>query len=121
MADPSGNSPSKDHQFLSWKTSHVGNIEVISSILSIWEDDNIEKLENKQWKCLWCNIKFQVINATKALDHVIGTKFVRIKICIASTYQYYLLRYKDLQKIKAANKGLLNYYSQKMIASVSHL
>ena len=35
--------------------------------------------------------------------------------------QAYLSRYKELQKIKAAKKGLRNDYSRKMISSISRL
>ena len=86
-----------------------------------WEDDHIERLENNQWMCLWCNIEFQVINATKALDHVIGTKCMHIDRCMASIDQSHLSRYKVLQTIKAAKKGLLNDYLHKMISSISRL
>ena len=54
--------------------------EVLSSITYIWEDDHIDRLENNQWKCLWCNVIFQGVYATKALDHVIGTRIMHIKI-----------------------------------------
>ena len=121
MADPSGNSPSKYHLIFSQKPSNSDNIAVLSSISSIWEDDIIEKLENNQWKCLWCDVKFQGINATKFLAHVIGTKCIHIKRCTASIYQDYLSRYKELQEIKSAKKGLINDYSQKMISSISRL
>ena len=69
----------------------------------------------------WCDVKFQGINATKALAHVIGTKSMHIKRCTASIDQAYFSRYKELQKMKAAKKGLLNNYSQKMISSISRL
>ena len=46
---------------------------------------------------------------------------MRIKRCTASTYQSHISRYKELQQIKAAKKGLLNDYSQKMIYSISRL
>ena len=82
---------------------------------SIWEDDHIERLENNQWKFLWCNIKFQDINS------IIGTPYMHIKRCIASMYQAHLSRYKDLQLIKSSNKGLLNDYLQKMISYISLL
>ena len=121
MADPSGNSPLKYHLFFSRKFFNSGNIAVLSSISSIWEDKHIENLEDNQWKYLWCHIKFEGINATKALARVIGTKSMHIKIFTASIDQDYLSRYKELQKIKAANKGLLNDYSQKMISSISRL
>ena len=35
----------------------------------------------KNWQFLWCNTSFQVINATKALAHVLGKKGVHIKSC----------------------------------------
>ena len=121
MAYPSGNSPPKYHLIFSRKQSHLGNIEVLSSISSIWEDNHIEKLKNNQWKCLWCNVKFQGIHAKKSIDSVIVTKCMHIKRCIASIDKSYLSRYKELQKIKAAKKCLLNDYSQKMISSISRL
>ena len=79
MADPYGNSPSKYHILISRKPSNSGNIAVLSSISSIWEDEHIEKLGDNQWKCLWCDVKCHGINATKALAHVIGTKSMHIK------------------------------------------
>ena len=102
MIYPPGNSPSKYHHLFSQKPSHIGNTEVLSYISSIWEDDRIERLENNQWKCLWCNVIFQVINATKALYHVIETKRMHIKRCISSIYQYHLSRYKDLNCLHTA-------------------
>ena len=121
MADPSDKSLSKYHLIVSRKPSNLGNISVLSPISSIQEDDYIEKLETNLWKCLWFNFKFQGINATKSLARVIGTKYMHIKICTVSIEQAYLSRYTELQKIKAAKKGLLNNYSQKIISSVSHL
>ena len=96
---------------LSRKPSNSVNIEVLSSISSILEDDHIDKLENNHWKCLWCDIKFQGINVTKALDHVIGTEFMNIKRCTDSIDQYYLSIYKELQQIKSAKKGIIDDYS----------
>ena len=121
MADPYVNSPSKYHLLFIRKPSNSGNIVVLTSISSIWEDKHIEKLEDNQWKCLWCDVKFQGINTTKALAHVIGTKSMHIHRCPASIDQAYLSRYKELHKIKAAKKGRLNDYSQKMISSISRL
>ena len=121
MADPYGNSPSKYHLLFSRKPSNSGNIAVLSSIKSIWEDKHVENLIDNKWKCLWCDVKFQGIHATKTLDHVIGTKSVHIKRCMASNDQSYLSRYKELQQIKAAKKVLLNDYSQKIISSISCL
>ena len=119
--DPSVNSPSKYHLLFSCKPLNSGNIVVLSSISSIWEDDHIEKLKDNQWKSLWCDVKFQGINATKSVASFIGTKCMHIKRCTASIYQDYLSRYKYLQKIEDAKKGLINDYSQKMIHSISRL
>ena len=96
MADPYGNSPSNYHILNGRKPPISGNIAVLSSIKSIWEDKHIEKLEDNQWKCLWCDVTFQGVNATKALPHVIGTKSMHIKQCTASIGQAYLSRYKEL-------------------------
>ena len=109
MADPYGNAPSKYHLLFGRKPSNSDNIAVLTSIKSILEDDQIEKLEDNQWKCLWCDVTFQGINATKALAHVIGTKCMHIKRCTASIDQAHISRYKELQQIKVAKKGLLNY------------
>ena len=108
MADPYGNSLSKYHLIFSRKPSNSGNIAVLSSITSIWEDKHIEKLEDNQWKCLWFDVEFQGIDATKPLAHVIGNNSMHINICTASIDQAYLSRYKELQQIKAAKKSLLN-------------
>ena len=117
MADSYGNSPSKYHLLFGRKPSNSDNIAVLTSIKSIWDEDQIAKLEDNQWKCLWCDVTFQGINATKALAHVIGTKCMHIKRCTASIDQAHISIYKELQKIKAAKKGILNDYLQKMISS----
>ena len=90
MADPYGNSPSKYHLIFSRKRTNSGNIAVISSISTILEEKHTEKLEDNLSKCLWCDVKFQVINAKKALAHVIGTKIMLIKRCTDLIDQAYL-------------------------------
>ena len=104
MEDLPGNSPSKYHRLLNRKPLHEGNIEVLSYISSIWEDDHIERLENNQWKYLWCDVKFKGINANKSLAHVI----MHIKRCIASIDKAHLSIYKDLQLIKSSKKDILH-------------
>ena len=121
MADPYGNSTSKYHLPFGRKLSNSDNISVLTSIKSIWGDNQIEKLKDNQWKCLWCDVTFKGINATKSLAHVIGTKSMHIKRFTASIDQAHISRYKELKQIKAAKKGLLNDYSQKMISSISRL
>ena len=41
----------------------------------------------KNWQCLWCNQSFQGINATKALDHVLGEKGMHIKSCYVDKHK----------------------------------
>ena len=79
MADPYGNSPSEYHLLFGRKLPNSDNIAVLTSIKLIWDDDQIEKLEDNQCNCLWCDVIFQGINATKAPAHVIGTKCMHIK------------------------------------------
>ena len=43
-------------------------------ISSISYDDHNLRLDKNNWQWLWCNTSFQGINATKALDHVLGNK-----------------------------------------------
>ena len=50
-------------------------------ISSTWDDDHIQRLDENNWECLWCNTSFQGINATKALAHVLGKKSMHIKSC----------------------------------------
>ena len=100
MADLYGNSPTKYHPLFSCKPSNSGNIAGLSSIKSIGEDKHIENLKDNQWKCLWCDVTFQGINATKSLAHVIGTKSMHINRCTASIDQDYLSIYKELHQIK---------------------
>ena len=121
MSDPPGNSPSKCHQLFSSKSSYIGKNKVISSMNSIWEDGHIKRPEINHRKCLWCDVIFQVINSTKALARVIGTRSIHIKRCFAEIHQYHLSRYKEPQIIKAVNKGIINNYFHKMISSISRL
>ena len=51
------------------------------SFSSIWDDDHILSLDEKNWQCLWCNVSFQGINTTKDLDHILGKKGIHNKSC----------------------------------------
>ena len=51
----------------------------LAFILSIWDDDHIRRLDEKTWKCLWCNRNVQGINATKDIAHVLEKKGLNIK------------------------------------------
>ena len=90
MADPYGNSPSKYHLLFGRKTLNSDNLAVLTSIESIWDDDQIEKLKDNQWNSLWCDVTFQGIDATKSLARVIGTKIMHINRCTASIDQAHI-------------------------------
>ena len=71
--------------------------------------------------CLWCDINFQVINYTKSLAHVIGTRGVHIRVFVMLLIK---LVFKDTNIFiikKSAKKGLINDYSYRVISSISCL
>ena len=79
------------------------------TLTTIWDCDKIQKIfhdeSNKfkpQWKCSWCNKKFQCHNASRALAHVTGgeelCKRKHVKACdnINTIGETYKLQYKLL-------------------------
>ena len=72
-------------------------------------------------KCHWCDIIFQVINATKSISRVLGTRGMNIKSHVSDIDKPHLSRYKDLKLPKASNEGFIKEYSHKMIPSISSL
>ena len=48
-------------------------------VSSIWYDDHILRLDEKNCQCLWCNTGFQGINYTKFIYHILGEKGMHIK------------------------------------------
>ena len=75
------------------------NIDFISSI---WDDDQIMRLDEKNWQFLWCNTNFQGINDTEALDQVLGKKVMHIKIVQVPKEK---LSYKKIPKDSAIKIG----------------
>ena len=73
------------------------------------------------WQLLWCSKIFQSINATKALSNVLGKQGMFIKSCYASMEKYHITRYQELQNFKAAQKGVIQDYSEKIKALISFL
>ena len=93
----------------------------LSFISSIWEDYHVEKLDNNHWKCLWCNNKIQVINATKDLNGVLGIQGMHIMCCFTQTNKYRISRYKYLRHYKASKKNVIRNHFQKVNTSISGL
>ena len=85
----------------------------------IWDDDHVLGIDEHNWKCLWCTKKTQGFNATKALSHVLGKKDMHIKCYYTYMDKYGITRYQYLKDFKQAWKGVLNYYSDNIKASIS--
>ena len=69
------------HSFFNMEKTSAETATKLNLISSIWDDDYIWRLDEKNWQCLWCDQTFQGINATKALAHVLGKKGMHIKSC----------------------------------------
>ena len=83
-------SPAFNSFFNKEKTS-TENATKLDFISSIWDDDRIRRLDEKNWQWLWCNQTFQGINSTKALAHVLGKKGMHIKTCyVAKDKSHYI-------------------------------
>ena len=63
----------------------------------IWDDDDILRLDEKNWQCLWCNKSCQGINATKGLAHILGKEGMHIKSCYVPKDKSHIKRYQELQ------------------------
>ena len=82
MLSPTSQYSSAFHSFFNKEKTSAETATKLDLISSIWEDDHIRRLDEKNWQCLWCNQTCQEINATKALSHVLTKKGVHIKVFI---------------------------------------
>ena len=89
MLYPTGQSSPAFHSFLNKEKKISETATKLEFISSIWDDDHIQRLDEKNWQCLWCNQCFQWINATKAISHVLGNKGMHIKDCYVSKEKYH--------------------------------
>ena len=67
MSSPRSQSSPALHSFFNKEKTSAETTTKLDIISSIWDDDHIQRLDEKNWQCLWCNQTFQGINATKAL------------------------------------------------------
>ena len=95
--------------------------DTLNFISSIWEDDCIEKLDNNQWECLWCDITIHIINSTKDLSRVLGISGMHIKSFSPAIEKYHWYIYKDIWKQKAYKKIVINDHMHKVNSSISRL
>ena len=114
ISDTSSYSSSKTHH-LFCKTESSSRLEAILNFISyIWEDYCIEKLEDNKWKCFWCVITFQGINATKSLAYALVTRDMHTKSCNTSIDKSHLSRYKDIHKYRYSKKNIINDHLHKL-------
>ena len=121
MWSPTSQSSPAFHSFLNEENKSAETATKLDLISSIWDDDHIRRLYEKNWQCLWCNQTFQGINATKALAHVLGKKGMYIKSCYVAKDKDHTTRYQELQNYKHASKGVLHEYSENIRASITSL
>ena len=70
MSSTTSQSSSAFHSFLNQEKISAETATKLDFVSSIWDDDHIWRIDEKNWQCSWCNQTFQGINATKALVHV---------------------------------------------------
>ena len=85
------------HQLFNKEKTNSETENKLDFISSIWDDDQILRLGENNWQCLWCNTSFQVINANKALVRVLGKNVKNIKICYVPQEKAHIRRYQELQ------------------------
>ena len=68
---------------------------------------------------MWCNTSFQGINATKALNHILGKMGMHIKSCYVAKDKAHTTRYQELHHYKKTRKGVLLDYSENIKASIT--
>ena len=71
MSSPTIQSSPEFHSFFNKENTSAETATKLDFIPSIWDDDHIRRLDEKNWQCLWCNQSFQGINSTKSLAHVL--------------------------------------------------
>ena len=121
MLSPTSQSYPEFHSFFNKEKTSAETATKLDIISSIWDDDHIRRVDEKNWQCLWCNQIFQGINATKVIAHVLGKKGMHIKICHVDKDKSHTTRYQELQNYKQAPKGVIHDYSENIRASITSL
>ena len=121
MLSPTSQSFPPGISFFNKEKTSAETATKLDLISSIWDDDHIRRLDEKNWQCLWCNQTFQVINATKALAHLLGKEGMHIKSCYVAKDKYHTTRYQELQNYKQACKGILHEYPENIRTSITSL
>ena len=56
------------------------------------------------WKCLWCDLSFTPVHATRALAHLLKKKKCDVRVCKAIIPPQYLVRYEALYDASKRSK-----------------
>ena len=93
-------------------------LDFISFILY---DDQILRLDEKNWQWLWCNTRFQGISATQDFSEVLGKKGMHIKSFYVPKEKAHTTRYQEINHYKHTQKGVLIDYSENTKAPITIL
>ena len=121
MSSTTSQSSPAFHSFLDKEKTSAETTTKLNLISSIWDDDHIRRIDEKNWQCLWCNQTFQGINANKALAHILVKKGIHFKSCYVAKDKAHTTKYQELQNYKQTQKGVLLDYSEKIRASITSL
>ena len=121
MSSSAIQSSSVFHSFFNKEKKSAETETKLHFISSIWDGDKILRLDENNWKCLWCTKIFQGINDTKALAHVLGKKGMHVKSCYVPNDKAHITIYQELNHYKQTRKGVLLDYSENMKASMENL
>ena len=97
MSSTKSKSSSAFHSLFNEKKINSETETKLDFISYIWDDDHILILDENNWQLLCCNTRFQVMNSTKALAHVLGKKGIHIKSCYVAKERAHTTRYQELQ------------------------
>ena len=104
MSSPTSQSSPAYYSFFNKEKTSAETATKLDFVSSIWDDDHIRRLDEKNWQYLWCNQSFQGIHSTKSLAHVLGKKGMCIKICYVAKEKAHTTRYQDLHNLKQARR-----------------
>ena len=121
MLSPTSQSSPELHLFFNKEKKSAETTTKLDFICSIWDDDHIRRLDEKNWQCLWCIQFFQGINATKALAPILGKKGMHIKSCYVAKDKAQTTRYQNFHHYKQTWKGVLLDYSENIRASITSI
>ena len=95
---------SRFYSFFNKKKTSEENKTNLDFISSIWDDDHILRLDEKNCQCLRCTKLFQEIKSTKTLAHVLRKEGMHIKSCSVPKKKAHVTGYNLFEKKCSAVK-----------------